>query len=80
MFELRSALQWLSTASFTGLGSERVSAVCTDSRAVAPDSLFVALRGERFDAHTFAVQAQAAGAAAVMLERWMPGRARYAQA
>ena len=73
MFELRSALQWLSTASFTGLGSERVSAVCTDSRAVAPDSLFVALRGERFDAHTFAVQAQAAGAAAVMLERWMPG-------
>ena len=46
-----------------------VAAVSTDTRAIAPGALFVALRGERFDAHDFIAQAQAAGAAAVMVSR-----------
>ncbi|HVF35440.1 MAG TPA: UDP-N-acetylmuramoyl-tripeptide--D-alanyl-D-alanine ligase [Candidatus Saccharimonadia bacterium] len=43
--------------------------VSTDSRAVKPGELFVALRGERFDAHDYVAQAQAAGAAAAVVER-----------
>jgi UDP-N-acetylmuramoyl-tripeptide--D-alanyl-D-alanine ligase len=46
-----------------------VCGVVTDSRAVRPGNLFVALRGERFDAHEFATQAVDAGAAAVIVER-----------
>ncbi|HVL77119.1 MAG TPA: Mur ligase family protein, partial [Noviherbaspirillum sp.] len=43
--------------------------VCTDSRSVAPGNLFVALRGERFDAHDFLADVAARGAAAVVVER-----------
>jgi UDP-N-acetylmuramoyl-tripeptide--D-alanyl-D-alanine ligase len=46
-----------------------VAAISTDTRAIAPGALFVALRGERFDAHDFVAQAEAAGAAAVMVSR-----------
>ena len=73
MLELRRVFNWLSLASFHGAGNEQVSAVCTDSRAIEPGSLFVALRGERFDAHDFVAGARAAGAAAVMVERWVSG-------
>jgi len=45
--------------------------VCTDSRTVAEGSAFVALRGERFDAHDYLGQAAAAGAAcAVVSAEW----------
>jgi UDP-N-acetylmuramoyl-tripeptide--D-alanyl-D-alanine ligase len=48
---------------------DSVCGVATDSRAIQPGNLFVALRGERFDGHEFAAQAGDAGAAAVMVER-----------
>ena len=48
---------------------ETVCGVVTDSRAIRSGNLFVALRGERFDAHEFAAQAADAGAGAVMVER-----------
>ena len=41
--------------------------VTTDSRSIARDDLFVALKGERFDGHDFVSQALAAGAAAAMV-------------
>ncbi len=41
--------------------------VSTDTRAIAKGSLFVALAGERFDAHDFLAQAAAGGAAAVLI-------------
>ena len=44
-----------------------VSGVSTDTRNIVPGSLFVALRGERFDAHDFVVQAVAGGAAALLV-------------
>jgi len=44
-------------------------AVCTDSRALVPGCLFVALKGERFDAHEFLPAALAGGAAAVVVEQ-----------
>ena len=42
--------------------------VSTDSRAVSAGSLFVALRGERFDAHDFLDAVAAKGAAAVVVD------------
>lgn len=49
-----------------------VRAVNTDSRQVVAESLFVALRGERFDAHDFAAAAVNGGAIAVLVERQLP--------
>lgn len=43
--------------------------VGTDSRAVRPGQLFIALKGERFDGHDYAKQALEQGAAAVVLEK-----------
>jgi len=43
--------------------------VLTDSRQVSIGNLFVALRGERFDAHDFLNDVVAKGAAAVVVER-----------
>ncbi|MDR0564992.1 MAG: UDP-N-acetylmuramoyl-tripeptide--D-alanyl-D-alanine ligase [Azoarcus sp.] len=52
----------------------RFTAVGTDSRAIAPGQLFVALRGERFDGHDFVEAALSAGAAAAMVDaRWEQG-------
>jgi UDP-N-acetylmuramoyl-tripeptide--D-alanyl-D-alanine ligase len=48
---------------------EMVRGVVTDSRAVEPGNLFVALRGERFDAHAFLEKAVESGATAVMVEQ-----------
>ena len=45
----------------------RISGVSTDTRAIGTGQLFVALRGERFDAHDFLAPAHAAGAAALLV-------------
>jgi len=52
------------------VGDERVRLhrVNTDTRSLQPGDVFVALRGERFDAHDFLAQAQAAGASAALAE------------
>ncbi|WP_299230539.1 UDP-N-acetylmuramoyl-tripeptide--D-alanyl-D-alanine ligase [uncultured Halomonas sp.] len=46
-----------------------IEAIVTDTRRVSPGALFVALRGERFDAHDFVVEAREAGAVAAVVER-----------
>lgn len=52
----------------SGFADDRaVRAVCTDTRTVAPGDLFVALKGETFDAHDFLAAAVAKGAAAVVV-------------
>ncbi len=43
--------------------------ISTDSRNVSEHGLFVALKGERFDAHDFVMQAKTSGAAALLLHR-----------
>ena len=48
-------------------GSAPLSGVSTDTRTVAGGNLFVALRGERFDAHEFLRDAVANGASAVVV-------------
>lgn len=46
-----------------------MASIATDTRQLVPGSLFVALRGERFDAHDFVSQARQAGAIAAVVER-----------
>jgi UDP-N-acetylmuramoyl-tripeptide--D-alanyl-D-alanine ligase len=47
-------------------------AVSTDTRTITPGALFVALVGERFDAHDFLKDAVAAGAAAAVVQEGRP--------
>lgn len=64
----------------------RFGSVGKDSRGDCSGQLFLALRGERFDAHDFVAQAQQNGAAAAMVERrldlgipqWVVGDVRLA--
>lgn len=47
----------------------QIEQVTTDTRAIEPGALFIALVGERFDAHDFCQQAADKGAAALIVER-----------
>ncbi|KAA9002605.1 UDP-N-acetylmuramoyl-tripeptide--D-alanyl-D-alanine ligase [Affinibrenneria salicis] len=49
-----------------------IDAVSTDTRKIGAGSLFVALRGERFDAHDYADDAVASGAAALIVSKRLP--------
>jgi len=53
-------------ARLVGDGAIELTRVHTDTRSLAAGDLFVALKGERFDAHDFLPQARAAGAAAAI--------------
>jgi UDP-N-acetylmuramoyl-tripeptide--D-alanyl-D-alanine ligase len=48
--------------------SPQLSAISTDSRSLAPGSLFVPLVGERFDGHRFLADAVVAGCRALLLQ------------
>lgn len=78
-FTLANLLAWLgNTVSLHGADAAQAAAlqchgVVTDSRAVVPGNVFVALRGEKFDAHDFIGQVVASGAAAVVVERVVAG-------
>ncbi len=50
-------------------GSQPLHRISTDTRSIRPGDLFVALVGERFDAHDFLEAAIAAGAGAVVASR-----------
>jgi UDP-N-acetylmuramoyl-tripeptide--D-alanyl-D-alanine ligase len=66
---------------WVGAAPAAVEGVSTDTRTLAAGALFVALRGERFDAHDYLAEAAAKGAAAaVVAEAWAaaPGRAEAA--
>ena len=67
MMTLAQAAICLDGASVHGRGDVAFQRVVTDSRKVQPGDLFVALRGERFDAHAFLADVVRAGAAAVLV-------------
>jgi UDP-N-acetylmuramoyl-tripeptide--D-alanyl-D-alanine ligase len=50
-----------------GEPTQFVSRLSTDSRKIGAGDVFVALKGDRFDGHTYAAQVAAAGAAAVVV-------------
>ncbi len=70
MMTLQQALdlvrQRIPSAQLVGDGATRVARVHTDTRTLQAGDLFVALKGERFDANAFLPQAQASGAAAAL--------------
>ena len=69
MMSLAEAHALLPGSQLLGDGGLRVLRVHSDSRSITPGDLFVALRGERFDANNFLPQARAAGAVAAIAER-----------
>ena len=52
-----------------GAETAPVTAVCTDSRRIAPGSLFLPIAGEKFDGHDFIDKALDAGAAGCLCAR-----------
>jgi len=68
---LNELLSTLHGATLTAPAS--FSGVTTNSKTVEPGNLFVALRGERFDAHDFFADVVTSGAAAVVVERLPEG-------
>jgi len=69
--------QWSSDAVAAALGVKSpgtfvFTSVSTDTRHLTPGTLFVALKGDRFDAHDFLKDAQARGAAAAVVRRGTP--------
>lgn len=50
-------------------GDAEFCSVSTDSRAIAPGQLFVALSGPRFDGHAYLAEVAAKGAVAALVER-----------
>src|SRR4051795_12275467 len=65
----------LTQATLTGspeLTISAISDVTHDSRRVGPGSLFVAVRGDLFDAHKFIPQVMSAGGVGVISEQHAP--------
>ncbi|PSW04603.1 UDP-N-acetylmuramoyl-tripeptide--D-alanyl-D-alanine ligase [Photobacterium lipolyticum] len=50
----------------------RIAEVSTDTRNITAETLFIALKGERFDAHDFCQSAMDNGAAALLVSRYLP--------
>ncbi|MBI5259086.1 MAG: UDP-N-acetylmuramoyl-tripeptide--D-alanyl-D-alanine ligase [Burkholderiales bacterium] len=69
MMTLAQAHALLPGSVLVGEGATAIARVHTDTRSLRAGDLFVALRGERFDAHDFLAQARPAGAAAAIAER-----------
>jgi UDP-N-acetylmuramoyl-L-alanyl-D-glutamate--2,6-diaminopimelate ligase len=65
-------VETLPAAQVRGDAAVPVQEVSFDSREVARGSLFFCVPGEQLDGHDFAPAALAAGAAALVVERWLP--------
>jgi len=66
--KLLEALSPLEVKNCEGRGGEIMTSLTADSRAVAPGSIFVAVRGTKVDGHSFIPQAVDAGAGAIVCE------------
>ena len=64
---LHDAALWVEGARIHGNASVCIERVHTDSRSVEVGDLFIALQGERFDAHDFLQQVSQSGASAAMV-------------
>ena len=66
---LQQIHQWLPGSRLVGDGNLKITRVHTDSRSLQAQDLFVALQGERFDAHDFLAQLPALGVRAAIAKR-----------
>ncbi len=69
MMKLGDAHAMLPASTLVGDAAVQVQRVHSDTRSLQAGDLFVALKGERFDAHDFLPQARSAGAVAALAER-----------
>ncbi|MGI4858901.1 MAG: UDP-N-acetylmuramoyl-tripeptide--D-alanyl-D-alanine ligase [Janthinobacterium lividum] len=69
LLTLEQVAQWIDGAVVVGAGATPFARVSTDSRTAGPGDLFVALCGERFDAHAFLAAVAAQGVAAVVVSQ-----------
>ncbi len=69
LFTLAQAAAWMPDAQCIGQADTPLARVHTDTRTLQTGDLFVALRGERFDANDLLADALARGAAAVLAHR-----------
>ncbi|MBX3586416.1 MAG: UDP-N-acetylmuramoyl-tripeptide--D-alanyl-D-alanine ligase [Ramlibacter sp.] len=69
MMRLRDAMAWLPGGRLVGDPETQVQRVHTDTRTLAAGDLFVALKGERFDANAFLADARQQGAVAAIAHR-----------
>ena len=69
MMTLAQAHALLPASQLIGDAGVPIARVHSDTRSLRPGDLFVALKGERFDAHDFLPQAKSAGAVAAIAER-----------
>ncbi len=68
MMTLQQAQRWLTSAHVVGDAATRFNRVHTDTRTLQSGDMFVALRGDNFDAHDFLHQAREKGAVAAMAQ------------
>ncbi|MFL9901856.1 UDP-N-acetylmuramoyl-tripeptide--D-alanyl-D-alanine ligase [Paraburkholderia fungorum] len=69
MFSLREAAALIPGATVLGDDSVLFERVSTDSRSAGPGDLFVAIKGDRFDAHDFLPEVASRNVAAVLVSR-----------
>ena len=76
LMSLQQVADWLDQAQPVGMDTALpvvISRVHTDTRTLQPGDLFVALRGERFDANAFLAEAKSKGAVAAICNWHKPG-------
>jgi UDP-N-acetylmuramoyl-tripeptide--D-alanyl-D-alanine ligase len=69
LMTLAQAHTMLPGSTLIGDGAVKIARVHSDTRTLQPGDLFVALKGERFDAHDMLAQAKAQGAVAALAQR-----------
>jgi UDP-N-acetylmuramoyl-tripeptide--D-alanyl-D-alanine ligase len=74
MMTLAQAHALLPHSQLVGYAGTEIERVHSDTRTLQPGDMFVALKGERFDAHDFLEQARAVGAVAALVERTQASR------
>jgi UDP-N-acetylmuramoyl-tripeptide--D-alanyl-D-alanine ligase len=72
MLTLAEAARLIPGATVRGEPAAAFARICTDSRMAGPGDLFVALKGERFDAHDFLADVAARGVSAVLAAHVSP--------
>ena len=66
MMTLQQAFAWTGGTRLVGNGELPIARIHTDTRSLQPGDLFVALRGERYDANDFLADARDSGAVAAI--------------
>jgi UDP-N-acetylmuramoyl-tripeptide--D-alanyl-D-alanine ligase len=69
MFTLREAAAFIPGGTFQGDENIAIERIVTDSRGVQAGDLFIAVKGDRFDAHDFLDQVAKSGASAALVSR-----------